>query len=53
MKKSEYDPSDLRKSTISSLFYKQIKELTMKSNIKKADPFEVDTFNIQFSDQWI
>lgn len=44
----KYNPSDMSKTTIQALFYKQIRDLTMKSNMSKSD-----TFDIQFSDQWI
>lgn len=36
---------DLRNETIKELFYKQIRELTLKTSI--------DSFDFQFSDMWL
>ena len=42
------DPSDLRHSTIQKLFYNQIRNLTISSNLDDR----MSTFDTQFSDTW-
>lgn len=43
----EPDPSDLSKSTIQQLFYRQIRNLTARSLDDR-----MSTFDLQFSDTW-
>lgn len=45
------NPNDISNKTISELFYKQIKQLTMKTNLSLRD--KMKTMDIQFSDHWI
>ena len=41
-----FNPSDVSHDTIKSLFYKQVKRITMRS-------CGLESFDIQFSDQWL
>ncbi|MFC1755031.1 hypothetical protein ACFL96_16830 [Thermoproteota archaeon] len=45
-----YDPSDLRTTTIEKLFYRQIRNITMKTAGVNE---KMRTFDLQFSDSWI
>jgi hypothetical protein len=49
-RKYDYDPSDVRTTTIEKLFYRQIKELTMRS---AGVDTKMKTFDLQFSDGWL
>ncbi|MBU0461038.1 MAG: hypothetical protein KJ574_00470 [Nanoarchaeota archaeon] len=46
----DFDPSDISTTTIEKIFYKQIRDLTMKSAGIDA---KMKTFDLQFSDCWI
>jgi len=48
---SSIDPSDLRHCTIQNLFYRQIRNITMKSCDKSIDQ-KMRSFDLQFSDAW-
>ena len=45
-----YDPSDMSTSTIEKLFYRQIRELTMKTTGVNE---KMRSFDLQFSDSWL
>lgn len=45
-----YDPSDLRTTTIEKLFYRQIRDITMKT---AGVNDKMRTFDLQFSDSWL